>query len=96
MAKPPSHSEQLPKQMCGNCRHSVVEARYRDLFCMRNEKWQVTGNSKYPVTATYIAVDGEEITCMEGDQYNKVWARCVVDYTDICDEWESENDDQTV
>lgn len=91
MAKPPSYREQIPDRRCGNCRHSVVEARYRNLYCMHNEQWEITGNSEYPTSAKYIAIDGEDIAYLEGDAHDKIWARCDVDPTDVCDEWEAED-----
>lgn len=96
MAKPPSHREQIPERRCANCRHSVVEVRYRNLYCMHGENWQIIGTSGYPTAAKYIAIEGEDIAYLEGAAHAKIWARCNVDPEDICDEWEAEDGDQTV
>ncbi len=86
--RPESHREQQHEKSCGNCRHSRLVAYKLDLLCFYGDSIEIRGQSNYPVTADYVALNGEEVGLMEGDQYDNVWAGRIIDPSDACDLWE--------
>ena len=90
MPRPPSYKEQPHERCCGNCRFAHLVAYKLDLLCFHGDNVEVTGQSKYPVNADYVLLDGEEVGLMEGDEYSRVWAGRIVESDDICDDWKPE------
>ena len=89
MPRPASHRDQTFERSCGNCRFSHLVAYKLDLLCFHGDSIEVTGQSRYPVDADYVLLNGDDVGMMEGDKYDKVWARRVVDpELQVCDEWQ--------
>lgn len=93
MPRPESHRSLLDQPNCSNCRHSNLIAYKQHLLCFHGDIIEVTGHSEYPVKADHIELDGSEISLLDGDEYDRIWAGRVVDCTEVCDEWQSEPSD---
>lgn len=59
-----------------------------DLLCFFGDSIEARGQSEYPVTADHVALNGEEVGLMDGEEYSRVWAGRVVDSDDVCDEYQ--------
>lgn len=90
--RPVSHRDCTPAQTCGNCRFSRLVAGKLDLLCFHGDEIEVAGEqSRYPVNADYVRLNGDNVSYMDGEEYSKVWAGRVVDgCTEVCDEWKPE------
>lgn len=88
--RPETHREQIPEKRCENCKFSELVHYKQDLLCFYGDnikinKWHWKDSE---TINTDVKLDGEDVGLMEGDEYSKVWGGRVVDYTDICDEWQ--------
>lgn len=45
--------------------------------------------------ASEVTLEGEDVTIMDGDEFDKVWGGRVVDPDDVCDEWEKDDGPET-
>lgn len=88
--RPASHKDEPPEKRCGNCIFSRYLAIKEHLLCFHGDSIVDTGKSNYPVNASYVELNGEDVNFMEGDQYDRVWAGRVVDSSDVCEEWMEE------
>lgn len=88
--RPDSHKEQIPEKLCENCKFCHEPNYKNDLLCffgdnIKINKWHFKDSE---TIYTDIELNGEDVGFMEGDEYSKIWGGRVVDYTDICDEWQ--------
>lgn len=91
MSRPPSHREQAHKKYCGNCVFAHLVAYKMDLLCFYGDKIEIHGQTRYPVDADHVYLDGNEIGISDEDEYDKVWTERIVDPDDVCDEWQAED-----
>jgi hypothetical protein len=87
--RPETHREQIPEKRCGNCRHALYPEYKRDLLCFCDDEIEIRGPGISPGT-TEVWLNGEHIGLLDGDEYDEVWAGRIVDWDDVCDEWELE------
>lgn len=88
MPRPETHRQQAHERCCGNCKHCHLVAYKLDLMCFHGDSIEVEGESKYPVSANYVFLDGQEVGLLDGDEYDKVWCGRIIDHDDVCDQWE--------
>jgi hypothetical protein len=88
MTRPASHREQIPERRCGNCRFSAVPEYKDHLLCFFGDKVEIIpGLNPHKPT---VLLDGEDVGLMEGDEYSEVWGGRVVEFSEVCDEWQPE------
>jgi hypothetical protein len=85
--RPTSYRYQIPAKCCGNCKYSATPEYKDDLLCIYGDtliKCNLLDDGKYD-----LEIGSQTIGLMDGDEYDKIWGGRVVDFNDICDEWES-------
>lgn len=87
--RPATHREQIHERRCGNCRFSAVPEYKDHILCFAGDKVEIIPSHLNPHKPRVI-LDGENVGLMEGDEYSKVWAGRVVEWDDVCDEWQPE------
>lgn len=86
MTRPESHQEQLPVSRCGNCVHGhVPEYKYHRL-CFYGDNYTAS-RSHLREYWSEVVLDGRDLCCVEGQDFDEVWAGRVVEDTDVCDFW---------
>lgn len=86
MTRPISHREAIPEKRCENCKFSALVAYKWDLLCFHGDKTEVTG--VLDSGACFVEIEGKDVSEMEGDEYDRIWAGRAVSHTDSCEEWE--------
>jgi hypothetical protein len=82
--RPVSHRTQDPEHGCFDCKHSA-KPEYKDhLLCFFGDD-VIINKSQY---ITSVEFNGNDVSLMDGDEYDEVWGGRVVTPTDTCDEWE--------
>lgn len=89
--RPQSHREQIPEKRCGNCKHGLVPEFRDNLLCFHGDKIETKPGLSAGTTEVWL--NGEDVGTMDGDEYDQVWAGRLVDWDDVCDEWEEEMND---
>lgn len=86
MTRPSTHIEAIPEDRCENCKFSALVAYKRDLLCFHGDKAEVTGVLESG--ECFVELEGRDVSDLEGDEYDRVWAGRAVSDTDSCAEWE--------
>lgn len=78
--RPSSHRYQYFDKRCGTCRHSRDSMRDDcALLCLLGDKFEDRGND--------VFINGNYVSMMGGDEYDRIWGGRAVEDSDVCDEW---------
>lgn len=87
MTRPISHRSQEHPRRCGNCRHCHMPTFQVHWMCFCGDNYVARRSPVYSWQSD-VVLDGEDVSLLQGDEFDKVWGGRVVDPDDICDEWE--------
>jgi len=91
VTRPTSHHAQIPDRRCGNCRHAADVEYKRDLLCFHGDDVRrEPGCPGQQGPCETVWIGDEMVGIMDGDEYDSVWAERITNWTDVCDEWELE------
>lgn len=86
--RPPSHREQIHSRGCWNCLYSHIPEYKDHLLCFHGDSYFARPSCVRDYWSQ-VELDGRDLCCVEGEDFDKVWGGRVVNPDDVCDEWEA-------
>lgn len=78
----------MPVNRCGTCKHCHYVRFKEFLLCFYGDEISAKRDGPSTWDRSDVELAGEDVCFMDGDEWDRVWARCSVDQGDTCDEWE--------